>query len=296
MEAFIKINELTGSAAGIGPFAVYPGEHLLACKAEKFYPMSITDIDRVILVVVNKYLVISSHLLLQALTQAGVTGLEQKELQTRLHRLTEAMHLRSFLFENENGTRAAGKVYAVGCKGRSVLEELGVHPRLGGYIAQLDSTTVKRYLAVNQYLINTQKDFHKTEVGRAVLVPDTGRKERGLIFRAYGMVEEENKTVIVEAVRRAADKDYLVERLDRMDETLSHRRCNTPVQKHVELVLIAENESHLREINGWLKGRRYDKLRICLSTDRLVHSQPEHCLVEREKTVGFFHSLFAACL
>ena len=293
MTNYIKINDLTNNETKTSPFAVYPGERISICEVPSPRHMCITDVDKVILVFTNKYLVLSSKLLLQALRHAGMS-VEHKELQRRLHMLTDAAYLQSARFTNEDGSYAAGMVYSVGYRGRGYLKSINVQPKLGGYIAQLDCSSVKRYLSVNQYLINTGKDYGATEVGHTLFVPEPKKERPNKIFRAYGMVFEENKTVIVESVRRDAVKEDLLERLNRINETLSHKKCNTQVHKNVDLVIITESCNHLKEVNDWLKGRHYRRLNICLSTDPLTNSQPECCLVEREKPTGFFRSLFAA--
>lgn len=296
MTNYIKINDLANNETKTSPFAVYPGERISIREVPSPRHMYLTDVDKVILVFINKYLVLSSKLLLQALRNAKME-IEQKDLQNRLHMLTDAAYLQSARFTNEDGTYAAGMVYSVGYRGRGYLKStMGVQPRLSGYIAQMDSSTVKRYLSVNQYLINAGKDYGATEVGHTLLVPEPKKDRPDKIFRAYGMVQEQSKTVIIDAVRKDIDKEYLLERLDRMNDTISHRNCNTQVQKTVELVLIAESCEHLKEVNNWLKGKHFSKLSICLSTDTLTNNQPECCLVEREKSTGFFRSLFtAAC-
>lgn len=296
MTNYTKINDLANNETKTSPFAVYPGERISIREVPSPRHMYITDIDKVILAVTNKYLVLTSRLLQHALKNAGMVGVEQKDLQHRLHMLADAAYLQSARFTNEDGTYAAGMVYSIGYRGRGYLKStMGVQPRLSGYIAQMDSSTVKRYLSVNQYLIQT-KDYKATEVGHTLLVPEPKKDRPDKIFRAYGMVQEENKTVIVDAVRKDIDKEYLLERLERMNDTISHRNCNTQVHKTVELVLIAESCEHLKEVNSWLKGKHFSKLSICLSTDTLTNNQPECCLVEREKSTGFFRSLFtAAC-
>lgn len=295
MTNYIKINDLTNNETKTSPFAVYPGESIKIREVPSPRHMYITDVDKVILVFINKYLVLSSKLLLQALRNAKME-IEQKDLQNRLHMLTDAAYLQSARFTNEDGTYAAGMVYSVGYRGRGYLKCINVQPKLSGYIAQLDSSSVKRYLSVNQYLINTGKNYSATEVGHTILVPEPRKDRPDKIFRAYGMVQEEDKTVIVDAVRKDVGKEYLLERLERMHDTISHRNCNTQVHKTVELVLITESCEHLKEVNSWLKGKHFNKLSICLSTDTLTNNQPECCLVEREKSTGFFRSLFtAAC-
>lgn len=295
MTNYIKINDLANNETKTSPFAVYPGERISIREVPSPRHMYITDVDKVILVFINKYLVLSSKLLLQALRNAKME-IDQKDLQKRLHMLTDAAYLQSARFTNADGTYAAGMVYSVGYRGRGYLKSINVQPKLGGYVAQLDSSSVKRYLSVNQYLINTGKDYGVTEVGHTLLVPEPRKDRPDKIFRAYGMVQEEDKTVIVDAVRKDVDKEYLLERLERMNDTISHRNCNTQVHKTVELVLIAESCEHLKEVNSWLKGKHFSKLSICLSTDTLTNNQPECCLVEREKSTGFFRSLFtAAC-
>lgn len=277
------------------PFAVYPGERMKIREVPCPRGVYITDVDKVILVLINKYLVLTSRLLLQAARQVDME-IEQKDLQHRLRMLTDGAYLQSSRFVNEDETYAAGVVYTLGYRGRGFLNSINVRPRLGGYVAQLDSTAVKRYLSVNQYLLQTGKAYGATEVGYTILVPEPKKDRPDKIFRAFGMVQEEGRTVIVESLRKDATREYVLERLDRMNKTLSHKNCNTQLHKNVELVLIAESNEHLKQINDWLKGQHYGKLNIFLSTDSLTNSQPECCLIEREKPSGFFRSLFTvAC-
>lgn len=294
MNSNIKMNECIEDETKTSPFAVYPGERLSVHQVPMPRSLVITDVDQAILLVVNKYLILTSRLILKSLQQAGMVGLNQKDLQHRLHMLTEAAYLQSARFTNEDGTYAANKIYSVGYRGRGYIKNLGMQPKRNGYVAQLDPTSVKRYLSVNQYLINTGKDYRSTEVGLAVFVPEPKKEKPDNIFRAYGLVQEENKTVIVESVRRDGDRVQFLERLNRMAATLCHKRCNLQIHKTVELVLIAESKQHLQEVNAWLKDKRYDKIDIRLTTDLLVYSQPESCLAEREKASGFFRSLLAA--
>lgn len=294
---YIKISELDMNESKMSPFAVYPGEKLSVREVPTPRSMYITDIDKTILIVLNKYLLLSSRLIFQALKNAGMENVEQKDLQHRLRWLTDAAFVQSASFKNEDASYSASRVYSVAYRGRGYLKSIGVQPRLGGYIATLDSLGVKRFLSVNQYLIETRKDYHTTEVGSTVFVPTPKKNRPDKIFRAYGMVQESDTTVIADAVRRGDDwRLHMLERLDRMSATLKSKECNTKLQRKIQVVLLAENNQHLKEIDVLLYNKRYC-FEILLSTDLLVYSQPTHCLVARtHKSKNLFRSFFeAAC-
>lgn len=258
----------------------------------------VTDIDKTILIVLNKYLLLSSRLILLALKNVGMENVEQIDLQKRLRAMSIAGFVRSAGFTNEDETtHANSRIYSLDYRGRGYLQKIGIQPRLGGYIATLDSTGVKRFLSVNQYLIETKKDYHAIEVGSTLFVPDAKKERPDKIFRAYGLVQEGNTTLIADAVRQVDDwQMQLLERLDRVNATVKSKDCNVKLQRNIQLVLLAENNQHLREIDVLLYDKRYC-FEIQLSTDLLVYSQPIHCLVERtHKPKNLFRSFFeAAC-
>ena len=295
MKTYLNIHSLPVYQIKKGPFAVYTGETIAIQQPTCTAGLFLTETDRVVLEIFNQYLVLSSHLLLRELKNRGLEDLEQKQLQHRLRTLSNAAYLQAARFVNSDGSYSANKVYFLGFRGRGYLKSLGIQPRLGGYIAQLDAAALKRYLSVNQYLINTGKKEHVVEVGRTIFAPLPNMQKPNKIFRAHGLVQEVDMTTIVEAVRCDGKwQEYILERLERMDATLKDKACAKDFARKIRLILIAEDSAHLRKLSALLQQKQYRSFEILLTTDDLVHEQPDRCLVEREKHFGFFQTLLAA--
>lgn len=291
---YIDTNTLEHNEIKTSPFAVYPGECIKPVPVPAPRSLYITELDKTILLLVNQYMLLSSKLLQRAMENAGVE-MEQKVLQNRLNRLCDALFLQASRFVNSDGSTSVSKVYSVAYRGRGFLNSIGVQPRLTGYLARLDAQGVKRYLSVNQYLILTDQDPRFTEVGCPVLVPAPRSGKPDKIFRAYGMVRQWGRTLIVDSVRKGDNwQTETLERLDRMYATLKDKHCTPKMDGGVRLVLIAESEDHLKQLDALLRKRRYTGLSIQLSCDLKVYNDPENCLAERDAPVGFFRSLFVA--
>ena len=66
------------------PFAIYSGETLKRCQIGSPNHVYITDLDKLILMVLNKYHVLTSKLITMALENLGLENADQQDIQSRL--------------------------------------------------------------------------------------------------------------------------------------------------------------------------------------------------------------------
>ena len=275
----------------VSPFATYAAEELVRYIPEAPRSLFLTDLDKMILIVLNKYQVLTSALMVSALRNLGLENFNQSDIQNRLRLMSDAAFTVRSEFRSATG-RSANKVYTLGYRGRGWLKANGKRVALAGYIDNLDVSDVKRLLSVNQYLIRTNKDFESVAVCQPVFVTDSnGQKKDDMIFRAFGFVTTETNDVIVESVRRSENwKVDLENKMARIEKVVKSKRATnlSRTLKTPTIILICEDDCHMSECMGIL-SRSNLNLHFC--HDLGVYSDANNCL-KRAKKEDTKESLF----
>ena len=278
--------ELTNNAEeNLSPFAVYPNEELKRLEVGAPGHIFITDIDKLILLVLNKYQVLTSSLMMVALTNLGLENAEQKDIQRRLKLLVSSNFVTKAQFETPNG-RAAAKCYMLGYRGRGYLKSIAQQVKLTGYIAGIDHIQCKKILAVNQYLIRTEQEQSKVEVCLPIYVPSKTEEKSSLIFRPQATLFDDH-TVFIEAVRSDdTELAYLLEKLDRMEKVLRRKDHNVEIS-NPEVILVCENQNHMKMVMKAIAEKKYH-FDLKFTSDTLIYSEPQHCMFSISMPRTFF--------
>lgn len=267
------------------PFAIYPNESLKRYEVGAPCHVYLTDLDKVILMVLNKYHVLTSSLLTQAMSQLGLENAEQKDVQSRLKLLANGNFVTKAQFESPDG-KSAARCYMLSYRGRGFLKAIGQQVKLTSYIGGLNHIQCKKILAVNQYLIRTNVSHHSIQSCIPVFVPSKTEEKSSLIFRPQATITGE-KTIFVEAVR-GDDLDFsaISEKLDRMERTLRKKEHNISVN-NPELVLVCESASMMRNLMKHVNCSKYH-FEIKFTADPLIYEDPVNCIYQMEAPTSFW--------
>lgn len=237
-------NPINETAEKISPFAVVNGEYINSnITTEYGYSFPLHEEDKLILIVTNKFLLLTSALIEKILTNHGME-ITQHEIQLRLRKLSNSQYLDKMEFCSENG-KSSSKFYKVGYRGRGFLKSMNIKPNHPNYIAEIDATQAKKILSSVQYLIRSNTDFDSINVCMACFVPSENENEKATeIFRSQATIQTENTSIFVEAVRNNTSIEDLKNKLNRMNRVFmspqTNIRCVNPT-----LVLICENLHHM---------------------------------------------------
>lgn len=250
-------------------FPFVEGETFAAGENNAPTSMYIADIHKLMLVVINRYLLLTREQLSDYLLHTlGLTGMQEKDIYKQLWRLVQSNFLTAYRFRAEDGTPHMS-AYGLGYRGKGLLRSMKEAPRLTNFVAQLDPVGAKKILACNQYLIRSHTDLQALQVCKTLLVQGKNIEKTHLIVRTQGLVSSETETHLIEAVRRAGCYlDYLAEKLERLDKVLQRKTLNYPVTAP-RLTLICEDEDQLETVSLMLRERRYGFDIFC-TTDAAV--------------------------
>lgn len=280
------------------PFAVYQGEQMVkktACNQYRHITtVNANEIDKLIIVALNQYLVITSSLLEKALQNMGV-AVDQTDLQKRLRILSAGEYLDAFRFQSETA-RSSNLVYIIGWRGAGFLKANGIKPLGGVYLKELTPTQIKQLLSAAQFLIKTKVDIDDFTMRELVVV--SGKADGGKIFRSPAVVRQADETMLIESVRKCSDwEKYLSDKLQRIDSVVTDKgELNVPIcKKGLSVLLVAEDTIHMQQVMRLIeKHFRSLSIPALFSCDSLTYSQPDNCVFSVAKKPGFFASLFSA--
>ena len=165
MKTITTINKNFNNSQEIktSPFATYKDEKVTRYTVDCPRGHFLNDLDKAILLCLNKYLILTSKLLEQALRNIGLENFEQKDLQIQLKFLSQSNFVQKGEFSSPNG-KSAAKFYILGNRGRAFLNSIGETVILTNYLASLDTIGIKKVLSANQFAIFTSdfnSDFNK---------------------------------------------------------------------------------------------------------------------------------------
>ncbi len=241
------------------PFAIFSQtEELVKTEYEPInHTLQLREIDELIIVLTNKFLIVTSIMLENILNDRFGVQTEKKEIQVRVKQLAHYEYLNSYRFKDfTNGTQSANKIYTVGWRGVGFLKAKGVKPNLVGYINNnLNNVQAKKILSVNQYLIKSEfrlDDFCVAEIVRNNNFKDG---ESDTIFRPHAIINTDTDTIIVESVRK--NDGYLEEiskKITRICKTIKKNCESVKHPDNITLMLIGEDSSHIEFVVKYLNS------------------------------------------
>lgn len=273
----IKRFDSIPTAANGSPFAAVAGEAFVKTSTDKVRKIPfeyVSDIDRLILVFVNKMLCVTTQILYSAFNTAGVE-ITADELRMELRRLKEAGFLSQYEFCSQSGL-SASKVWRLSHRGAGFLIDAGLHPRKTEYLNGLDASRIKNYLAALQLAVRCNGysllDDNIT-VGEPCFIPNPQGKANK-IFRPSVTIQTERETIFIEAPRSDVPTRDVLNKIRRMSEVFKSRntRPNIPV-KNPKLIIVCENNREIKKIiNGIYNEYWTSPFPIFFTTDNAVYT------------------------
>lgn len=219
--------------------------------------MYIADVNKLMLVVVNRFLLMTEDMMSRYLLDTlKLQGMNTGDLGKELRRMARSNFLTVYhLSDCENNKMLT--VFGLGYRGRGYLKSIQEAPRMTGYLAQVDAYSTLKILAANQYLVKKQTPFPSLQVCKTILAQNKNIDKTHLIARPQGLVCTAHSTQLLEAVRRTPDYlEKLNEKLGRMQLLLDRDDLNVAVPAP-SITLICEDGVMLEEIRQSLSGKRY---------------------------------------
>jgi len=269
--------ELTSS-----PFALFENESLNVIPTE--YPISLylCETDRLIIKLVNKYRILTSLLIVEALRKFSDCTETESFIENRIKLLVRADYLQISEIVCADGKVCSTRFYSMGYRGRGLVKALGCH-RIASYIAQIADTPewVKRIISCNQFLIRYGISYEEVEAGFVVAAQPRTAAGGDLVFRPTAFVKGED-TLFVESVRKSDNwLDNFDDKLGRMKKVVKNRNINCELH-NPQLVVVCEDIEQMKQVFGYIAKKRLP-FGVCCTCDALIYNSPENCLYALEK-------------
>lgn len=238
-------------------FAYTEGTTFTAVENATPTSMYIADVNKLMLVVVNRFLILTADQLSNYMVDTlHLEGMNATDIEKQLQLMTRANFLTEYAFRNsENHLMYAA--YGLGYRGRGLLKAMNEAPRMTDFIAQLDACRAMKLLSSNQYLIESNTSIKTLQVAKTILAQGKDLQKTHLIARPQGMVQNDKGTQLLESVRRNANYlAQLLEKLGRMQLLLDRDDLNVQLSDP-SVLLICEDEEMLAEVQKGLQGKKY---------------------------------------
>lgn len=241
---------------GTSPFQFYPGERLVEANTGLPNPIHLSELDRLLLGIINRVLIVTGLLAYRYLEAAGSQNISLDDVRACLRRLADNGYLNRLRFRTSSG-QSNLQVYTLGELGRQAVESAGRTVLRAGYVDRMDSIHAKRQLAALQFIIaqGYVTEAEHTAFGR--LVRDIHDPAGNRLFRPQAVVQMKDKTTFVETVRKnGGSTEELVCKLKRINDTLaSSGPLNLTESENYEVVIVAESHSHMTQLMQELAGK-----------------------------------------
>ena len=238
-------------------FSHAEGVTLTAVENSAPTPMHIADVNKLMLVVVNRFLILTAEQLSNYLIDTlHLEGMKEENLKQQVKIMTRSNYLTAYEFRDPDA-RLMYTVYGLGYRGRGLLKAMGEAPRMTGYIANLDAFHALKLLSANQHLIKGGVPLMSLQVAKTILVQGKNIDKTHLIARPQGIAHTAERTLLLESVRRGEDYlSQLLEKLGRMQLLMDRDDLNVPLTAPA-VTLICEDEIMLAEVRNCLAGKKY---------------------------------------
>lgn len=279
------MREYTTAIQTSSPFRHYPNEKLTQEAAAVPRTVRLSQLDHLLLGIINRVLIVSGLLLYRYLEMAGLENVTLDDIRGCLRRLADNGYLNRMRFQTSTG-QSNLQVYTLSDHGRKAVEGTGRSALRSGYVDRMDSLHAKRQLAALQFVIGQGyvPDSPYMAFGRLVRAVDDTTGNR--LFRPQAVVQTEDKTVFVEAVRRAGGAaEDLIRKLNRIQDTLGGGQLNLTGPENYEVVVVAEDNSHMYQLMQELAGKLPGgfSFRLYFSNDQNTYFQNRKLYMLPEK-------------
>lgn len=264
-------------------FAYTEGISFTAVENTNPTSMYIADVNKLMLVVVNRFLIMTADQLSNYLVNTlHLEGMNATEIEKQLQLMTRANFLAEYDFRDSE-SQLMYAAYCLGYRGRGLLKAMNEAPRMTGFIAQLDACLALKLLASNQYLIEKRVSLKTMQVAKTILAQGKNIEKTHLIARPQGMVQTEEGTQLLEAVRRKENYlEQLLEKLGRMQLLLDRTDLNVQISVP-SVALICEDEEMLAEVQTCLSGKKYCFNVYGITDNTITSSKPSIIVQASEK-------------
>ena len=279
-----RINNTT-----VSPFAYRPSERIVHCeypeKSKYISQYSINETQKLVLKAVEEMLFCTSKLIMAKLDTMNI-NVEPKTVRNAIDNLFEGGYLHKIKFcTNETASNTSCyRVYFLSYrKGGSLFRAVfGRNAKRISYAESVtDPTVIKKYLAINQYLIN---------ISAAPLL------ERGQVInkksflssfpvRILGSAQVNRNLVFFEAFRRSDTPEITLEKQSRFAKFLRSPFKNvTPAieGESVALVAICEDAEHAEEMRKFLR-KTYRGVNVTFTYDTAIFDSSDCVELELEQ-------------
>lgn len=261
------------SVLGNSPYEIYPGEMIQRITPDNPKRIELHGLQAEILLTVNRFLVMTSRLVTKYLNLKGIT-VEQRDVQREMKKLAKNDYLNKYHFVlPDKGRCSEYKFYTVGHKGRGFLySRYNINAEKVGYLEQCSAKQMKKILASNQLLIETEL-VNKMNFSVVKMIVDEGVHiiKNTRLFRALGFCQDKERIMIIEPVRM--DDTYIkdiLEKLNRIDRTIGSKKCNIDSSKKITVAIVAESYTRMEALMNCINERDYKNFDIVYTYDTLL--------------------------
>lgn len=286
------MNNMQKHDSGSSPFRYYPNEQLEEVRAAIPGQIRLSELDQLVLGVINRVLVATSLLLHRYLEDAGLKNTTVDDIRGCLRRLADNGYLTRLRFHTPDG-QSNLQVFTLAELGREEIRRRGRNTLRLGYLERMDSIHAKRQLAALQFVIGHGyvPEAAKTSYGR--LVRDLRDSTGSHLFRTQAVVQAMDKTIFVEAVRDyPGATEELKKKLKRIRATINSDLLNLTGSQNYEVAIVAECYPHMKrlmqELDGGLPADLRSKLVFANDQDTFFRNKQLHRLPERKNLAGGF--------
>ena len=275
------------------PFALYDGESVKVLFNDNPISLHITDTDKQILTLINKYRILTSGQIITALEKFFCCSAKNDALKLRLKKLVKADYVQMSEIMCDDGKVCTARFYSSGYRGRGLLKALG-ETTIASYISQIAdcAESVKKIASCNQFLIMTGLPYDNVQSGFVIAAQPKTEVKGDLVFRPTAVVNCE-RTLLVESVRRNADwSEKLDDKLGRMKKTLKKRNVNHEVCDPL-LIIVCEDAAQMKRVLEYTAAKKLP-LEVCCTCDALTYNVPDSCLYGLGKKGSIFGVPFRA--
>lgn len=238
------------------PFSYFPDERLNILHPHNRtarMPLTLTDLDKQLLGMIDRALVATSSLLHRHLERMG-SRTPIYDVRSALDRLSKHQYLTKMEFMTPDKCSLV-KIYSLGRYGREFIRSLGQQPNQTRYLNTLDSLHCKKLLSAYQFMIgqNCFAGANAIEMAPRIQEITAPGYHTDCVFRPQAMVNtDDGRTIFILSVRKdPAPLTELTSKLSRMEQTLKPTRrnnLNAHVEKNVEVVLVCETAAHMETV------------------------------------------------
>lgn len=268
---------LNCSAYTSSPFMAYADDRFSFIPPENPRTISLTDIQKAIVLGVNELMLCTGVTLFRFLCEIGLTA-DKDTVQRQLKILVANSYISKHEFVSPDGGKSAAKAYSVGHKGRGFLMNLNKQTCNVSFIQNLDSVHAKKYLAAAQFVAFSASATDRFNMAQPIFVQSPNGKSNR-IFRSNAIVQslDGKETAFVEAIRQSVGwQSEMIEKLDRIDDVVnSPKKLNVQIGENICVILVAESPAQMKNIMSILSTKRYRNITPLFTYDTVIVNETD---------------------